>query len=296
MPRKFKADAVLLIVAAIWGFAFVAQRLGMDHLGPFGFNASRFFIGALSLMPLLLVFKPAQDHKRSECLKMGAIAGVILFMGASLQQYGLQYTTAANAGFITGFYIILVPLIGFFLKHSITTNTWIGAVCAVAGLYLLSVTESFHVNPGDFYQLLGALFWALHVIVIGYFAAKIDNLRLAITQFVTCALLCGVVALITEADTFILENALLAYEAILFAGVLSVGVAYTLQIVAQKSAPASHAAVIMSLEAAFAALGGWLFLNEGFTTRALIGCALMLAGMIISQLPSIKRKQPQTVM
>jgi drug/metabolite transporter (DMT)-like permease len=294
MLRKFKADAVLVIVAAIWGFAFVAQRLGMDHLGPFGFNAARFFIGALSLIPLLWLFKPTPGHKPLKCLKYGVLAGVILFLGASLQQYGLQFTTAANAGFITGFYIILVPMIGFFLKQSISKNTWAGALCAVSGLYLLSVTESFHINPGDAYQLLGALFWALHVVVIGYFASRIDNLRLAITQFVTCATLCSAVAILFESTRFTMNNALNAYEAILFAGVLSVGIAYTLQIVAQKSAPASHAAVIMSLEAAFAALGGWLFLDEAFTSRTLLGCTLMLTGMIISQLPEFKRKRVQT--
>ncbi|WP_432473007.1 DMT family transporter [Amphritea sp. HPY] len=290
--RNIRADLILLLVAAIWGFAFVAQRLGMDYLGPFGFNASRFLLGAVSLLPLLLFFKPKPGSTdRLRMTKGSALAGIFLFSGASLQQAGLLYTSAGNAGFITGLYIIIVPIMGLLIGFATRINTWLGGIIAVMGLYYLSVGDNFSINTGDLLVLASALFWAGHVIVIGKLAGQLDNLRLAIIQFFICALLSLLVALVFEQDTLSLANIIAAWQPIAYAGLFSVGIAYTLQVVAQRDAPASHAAIIMSLEAVFAVIGGWWLLNEEFSNRAIIGCCLMLAGMILSQLNLSRRHQ-----
>ncbi|MCV6589543.1 MAG: DMT family transporter [Marinobacterium sp.] len=296
--RNLRADMILLLVAVIWGFGFVAQRVGMDSLGPFGFNGSRFLLGALSLLPLLLFFKakPGQAEP-AKLLKGGALAGLLLFAGASLQQVGLQYTTAGNAGFITGLYIILVPVIALLWGQKTGLNTWTGALLAVVGLYLLSVNEDFSINYGDLLELIGALFWAGHVLLIGWLSPQMDSLRLSIVQFMVCALMCLGVAVIWEPGTLNTTNLISSWQPIVYAGVFSVGIAYTLQVVAQKDAPASHAAILLSLEAAFAALGGWWLLDEQLDGRALMGCSLMLVGMLVSQLPVFgKRKadEPET--
>nr|WP_320134803.1 DMT family transporter [uncultured Amphritea sp.] len=293
--RNIRADLTLLLVAAIWGLAFVAQRLGMDHLGPFSFNAARFLLGALSLLPLLLIFRPKAGSTEPKAMLRGSIAaGIFLFLGASLQQVGLIWTSAGNAGFITGLYIIIVPLIGLLLGHVTRLNTWIGGLLAVLGLYFLTVTqqpgESFSINTGDLLVLGSAFFWAGHVVIIGKLASQLDNLRLAIIQFFICALLSFIVAIIFEQDSLSLNNIVLAWQPIAYAGLLSVGVAYTLQVVAQRDAPASHAAIIMSLEAVFAVIGGWWLLNEAFSQRAMIGCSLMLLGMIASQVNLFRRR------
>ena len=289
--RNFRADLILLLVAAIWGMAFVAQRLGMDHLGPFGFNGSRFLLGAVSLLPLLLFFRPRPGTTQLPAmLKGGFLAGLLLFLGASLQQAGLLWTSAGNAGFITGLYIVIVPLIGLLIGQATRINTWLGGLLAVVGLYYLSVGEDFSVNPGDLLVLASALFWAGHVVLIGKLAGELDNLRLAIVQFLVCALLSLGVAVLFEGDSFTPQNIVLAWQPIAYAGLFSVGIAYTLQVVAQRDAPASHAAIIMSLEAVFAVLGGWWLLQEEFSNRALTGCSLMLAGMILSQVRLGKRR------
>ncbi len=292
--RKARADALLLLVALIWGFAFVAQRLGMENLGPYGFNASRFFLGACSLLPLLLVFRPQSLHQPGKLLKGGVAAGAILFIGSSLQQVGLVTTTASNAGFITGLYIVLVPMFGLLLGQSTALWTWLGAMLAVVGLYLLSIGEDFAINKGDLLVLLGAGFWAGHVLLIGKLAPMVDNLRLAIVQFFVCGALSLLVTLVVEIDVFTLDRVLMSWKPIAFAGLFSVGVAYTLQVVAQRNAPASHAAIIMSLEAVFAALGGWMFLNEYLDLRQVMGCSLMLSGMLLSQYPVLRHRRKST--
>ncbi|PIE25518.1 MAG: EamA family transporter [Neptuniibacter caesariensis] len=289
--KKLQSDLILLLVATIWGFAFVAQRLGMESLGPFGFNALRFILGACSLLPLLLFFRAPDSHCNKKLLKGGLLAGFALFAGASLQQAGLVYTTAGNAGFITGLYIILVPLFGILIGQATRINTWIGGLLAATGLYLLSFQDLSKINFGDLLELLGAACWAAHVLIIAKLAPKVDNLRLAISQFLVCGLLSTLVALSIEADSFTVRNAIDSWAPIAYAGLISVGIAYTLQIVAQKHAPPAHAAIIMSLEAVAAAFGGWLMLNEQFTPTGLVGCSLMLVGMIISQLPTLLKRK-----
>ena len=291
-----KSNLLLLLTAVIWGFAFVAQRAGMEFIGPFTFNTARFALGSLSLIPLLLInqkrkfekekFLPLSDKK---LLYGGLSAGTVLFLGATFQQGGLVYTDAGKAGFITGFYVILVPILGLFISQKTSLLTWLGAVIAIVGLYFLSVNETFDINIGDVLVLIGAFFWAIQILVIGYYSTKVDPFQLAFSQFVVCAVFSFVAAFITE--TIVLQNVLLAYLPILYAGLFSVGIAFTIQVVAQREAHPANAAIIMSLEAVFAVLGGWMILNESIPARGLLGCLLMLIGMVLSQLYLFKRKK-----
>ncbi|MCH7774778.1 MAG: DMT family transporter [Bacteroidetes bacterium] len=273
----------------LWGFAFVAQRSGMEFVGPFTFNAVRFTLGGISLIPLLLLNKRRNfkdNHlipflSNKILLRGGIIAGIILFFGASLQQGGIVYTTAGKAGFITGLYIILVPILGIMFKQKTSSAIWLGALIASAGLYLLSVKENFSIGLGDLLILASAFFWALHVLVISRFSPKTDPIQLAFFQFMLCAFLSLIASILIETTTF--QNIIDASVPILYAGVVSVGIAYTLQVVAQRDAHPSHAAIIMSLEAVFALIGGWIILDESIPLRGLIGCGLMLTGMILSQ-------------
>ena len=276
---------MLLMAAAIWGLGFVAQRLGMDHMGPYTFNGLRFLLGAASLLPLLWWLKSRQPAGQSEDRRLlltgGLLAGAVLFSAASLQQVGLLYTTAAKAGFITGLYIILVPVIGLALRHKTGTNTWVGALIAMAGLYYLSVTEDFTIGYGDLLQVAGALFWAIHLLVLDHYSSRVAPIRLASVQFLVCGLLSLAVAFTIEMPT--ISGAVAGWQALLYAGLVSVGVGYTLQVVGQRGAHPAHAAIILSLETVFAAIGGVLLLGEILDERAIVGCALMLAGMLISQ-------------
>ncbi|MFM4803823.1 DMT family transporter [Aeromonas bivalvium] len=283
-----RSNMMLLMAAAIWGLGFVTQRLGMDHMGPYTFNGLRFLLGAASLLPLLWWLKsrqPARPDKEDNprlLLVGGLIAGTVLFSAASLQQVGLLYTTAAKAGFITGLYIILVPVLGLILRHKTGANTWVGALIAMAGLYYLSVTEDFTIGYGDLLQVIGALFWAIHLLVLDHYSSRVAPIRLAGVQFVVCGLLSLATAFVIETPT--LGGAVAGWQALLYAGLVSVGVGYTLQVVGQRGAHPAHAAIILSLETVFAAIGGVLLLGEHLDERAIVGCALMLAGMLISQI------------
>ena len=287
--ENLQSDLVLLVAATIWGFAFVAQRVGMDYVGPFLFNGVRFALGSLSLLPLLYLRRrepEAGKEPPGTALVGGGVAGAVLFIGASLQQVGLVYTTAGKAGFITGLYVVIVPVLGAFLRQRIRLGSWIGAVLAAIGLYLLSVTERFTISFGDLLEVGGAIFWAIHVLIIGWLSPRVSAIRLSIFQFMVCSVLSLAAAALTE--DILIDRLLEASIPILYGGLFSVGMAYTLQVVAQKKAPPSHAAIILSLEAVFAALGGWLFLGERLSTRGLIGCALMFSAMILSQIHSLK--------
>jgi drug/metabolite transporter (DMT)-like permease len=291
-----KSNLLLLLTAVIWGFAFVAQRAGMEFLGPFTFNTARFTLGSLSLLPLLLLNQKKKFQKESlnliadKNLFYGGLAsGTVLFLGATFQQSGLVYTDAGKAGFITGFYIILVPILGLFIKQTTSMMTWIGAVVAILGLYFLSVNESFEINIGDILVLVGAFFWAIQILVIGFYSKRNDPFKLAFSQFVVCAALSLIAAVITESIE--LQNLVKAALPILYAGFFSVGIAFTVQVVAQKEAHPANAAIIMSLEAVFAVIGGYLILDESIPLRGLLGCAMMLIGMILSQLYLFSKKK-----
>lgn len=286
--KEFRSSLLLLLTAAIWGFAFVAQRIGAQFVGAFTFNGVRFAIGSISLIPLLLFFgrKSKESTESSSNFKnavpAGIMAGCVLFLAASLQQIGLSYTTAGKAAFITGLYIVLVPVFGIFLKQHIRFITWAGVALAIIGLYLLSVTESFTIAKGDLLEIAGAIFWATHILLIDHYTKKVDALQLSFVQFAACSVLSLIVAIIFEKIT--LYGLYQALVPILYGGLLSVGVAYTLQVVAQKHAKPSHAAIILSLEAVFAAIGGTILLGENLGFRGYFGCALMLLGMLFTQL------------
>lgn len=298
--RTLRADILLFITAAIWGLAFVAQRVGMDHVGPLTFNGIRFALGALALVPLILTMEKKRtpstngaDKKRM--LMGGGLLGIALFAGASLQQMGLagpqlaelgfEASTAGKAGFITGLYVVFVPIFGLFLAQKTGWGTWLGAGMAVIGMYLLSVTADLTISFGDLLILIGALFWAGHVLLIGKLSPgldAVDAIKLSTVQFAACAVLSLIGAVATEEIT--MTGLIGAAPAIAYGGLMSVGIAYTLQVIAQRDSQPAHAAIILSLEAVFAAIGGWLMLNEVLTVRAMIGCGLMLVGMVLSQL------------
>lgn len=291
--KEIKAVFILLLTAAIWGFAFVAQRVGMEHIGAFTYNGIRFALGSASLLPIIYFSgkklndteeKPQADLKTT--IKSGIIAGCILFIAASLQQVGLIYTTAAKAGFITSLYIVLVPILGILLKQKTYPTTWIGAVTATVGLYFLSINEDFTIQLGDLLQLIGAFFWAIHIQVIDRFVKKVDAVKLSSAQFATCSVLSLIVAFITE--EIVPGQIFLALVPILYGGLMSVGVAYTLQAIGQRHAKPAHAAIAMSMEAVFAAIGGMIILHETMSLRGFLGCALMMAGILITQTENIK--------
>ncbi len=282
------SHVLLILVAAIWGFAFVAQSTGMVHLGPHSFNAARFLLGALSLVPLWFLLGKHKLPLNKDLFIGGLVAGTVMFGGFSFQQMGLQHTTAGNAGFITGMYIVMVPIAGIALGHATHLKTWIGVVLAVAGLYALSVSDTFSINKGDAQVLLGALFWTAHVLILGWLCRKVDAISLSIVQFLVATILASALMLILEEPT--LAQFELALLPLLYAGVASSGIAFTLQIIAQRQVEPSVTALILSTEAVFAVIGGWLLLNEQLTSNQLTGCGLMLLGMLISQWPERKRK------
>ncbi len=288
MNAKTRSIIFLFLTAIIWGFAFVAQRVGGDILGAFYFNGIRYAIGAFSLIPVILIFeKEAKDpEKLKYTIKWGIVVGIILFIASSLQQIGINITqSAGKSGFITGLYTVLVPLIGFiFFKYKTSIFTWLGAALAVVGLFLLSFTSG--VSPfgiGDIVLLIGSVFWAMHIIVIDKVGGGASSIKFSMMQFLTSSFLCLLVAIVTG-ETVTFEAVKLAGIPILYAGIMSSGVAYTLQIIGQKHVEPSLAAIICSSEALFSAVGGALLLGESMSLRSYIGCALMFAGIITSQI------------
>ena len=282
-----RTDGLLLLTAAIWGFAFVAQRSGMEDIGPLANGGLRFALGAAALLPLHAYLRRrggAPAHRRSRAWRVGgaALAGLVLFAAASLQQVGLVHTTAANAGFITCLYVVLVPVVGALLGKAAGARIWVGASLALAGLYVLSFGDGFTMARGDLLVLAGAFFWTGHILLITWLVARMEALQIAIGQFVTCATLSLLTALLVEPAPF--AGVAPAAVPILYGGLLSIGVAYTLQIVAQRTAHPAHASIILSMEGLFACVGGVLLLGEPLTARLLLGGALMLAGMVVSQL------------
>jgi drug/metabolite transporter (DMT)-like permease len=287
MPNHaLRADLLMLLTALIWGTGFVAQTAGMDHIGPYLFSGLRFALGSLCLVPLILrnvktARKPEPLLNRG-MLQAGIIMGLALALGINLQQVGLLFTSVTNSGFITGLYVIVVPLLGLLLGHKTGLGTWLGCLLAVVGMCLLSIGDNFHVASGDWLQLIGAFVWGGHVVLVSLFASRHDPIRLAFLQFATCSVVSLLLAVLFEP---IALNAIIdAGPALLYGGIVAVGVGYTLQVVAQKHAIASHAAIILSLEAVFAAIAGAWILGEALQLRGYIGCGLMLAGMLLAQL------------
>jgi len=288
------AEALLLLAAIVWGFAFVAQKAGMDNIGPMAYNGIRFLLGSICLLPLIFIFdnkeKKVDDNLSSnkKLWKAGLISGTVLFLASSMQQVGVVYTTAGNAGFITSFYVILVPVFGLLLKQKVNTQTWIGAIVAIIGLYFLSVSETLTFVLGDILVFGSAFIWAVQVILAGYYAIRVNVIKLAAIQFALTGIISLTISFFTE--TYGLQNIWDAIIPILYGGIMSVGLAFTLQLIAQKKAHPTHAAIILSTESVFAAIGGWLLLNEELTRVETMGAALMFAGVILSQLKWNKRR------
>jgi drug/metabolite transporter (DMT)-like permease len=306
--KEFKSSIMLLFAALIWGFAFVAQRVGIKYVGSFTFNGIRFALGSISLLPLIFYsnrkkagsgvgFSDSSDPTmltkpfRLPVIKAGGAAGLVLFIAATLQQLGLEETTAGKAAFITGFYIILVPVFGVFLKQRTSKSTWIAAVLAIIGLYLISVNGGTSISRGDLLELAGSFFWTLHILLIHSFTQRVDVLELSLIQYMACSVLSfGFAVLLEDISMAGITQALLP---ILYGGIASVGIAYTLQAYGQKHAKPSHASIILSLESLFAALGGFMILGEVMDIKGYIGCGLMLAGVIVSQTGATLKKTNQ---
>lgn len=294
MSKQTKSILILFLTAMIWGFAFVAQVIGASYVGTFTFNGTRFLIGALSLIPVVLVFEKTENNKPKmiKTVTSGCIVGVLLFTASTLQQYGVEITgSAGKSGFITGLYTVLVPIIGILFKRKTNINTWIGAVLSVIGLYLLSFTDGItSVGLGDLLLLIGAVVWALHILTIDNVGNEIYSLRFAMVQFFVSAVLSIVCAFLFE-DVSV-SGILDAKYPILYAGVMSVGVAYTCQIIGQKNADPTFAAIVLSTESVFSALGEMIVLGlilTGYdytpmTARGYIGCLIIFCGILISQL------------
>jgi drug/metabolite transporter (DMT)-like permease len=291
--QELRSNILLMITAVIFGFAFIVQRVGARYVGAFTFNGIQFALGSITLVPLLLYFTPKYEEEKTanhsiSSIPGGVITGSILFLAASFQQIGLADTTAGKAAFITGLYIVLVHLIGVLLKHRIYVTVWIGTALAIIGLYFLCVTASFTISKGDFLELIGAVFWACHIVSIDHFNKKVDVLKLSFVQFITCSFLSLVVAIILEKIT--LYSLTQALVPLLYGGIVYVGIACTFQVIGQKNTKASQAAIILSMESVFAAIGGLLLLNEVMGIRGYAGCILMIIGMLLSQKENIEIK------
>ncbi|WP_346836870.1 DMT family transporter [Microbulbifer sp. SAOS-129_SWC] len=298
MQRKqVQAEILLLLAAFFWGLAFVPQKVAMEHIEPLAFNAWRFFLGGLILIPIVSwlsrrapklthEMQPGEEgggrvaHSWRACLPGGAILGFWLFLGAALQQAALLYTTAGRVGFITGFYLLLVPVIGLSLGHRTNRWTWAGIGLALLGLYWLADFSEKAQLVGDLMAFASAFVFAIQVLSADHLVRRYDALRLACVQFLVCGALSAVASLIVEQPS--LQAAIDAAWPIAYMMIFSTAIAFTFQLLAQRHAAPSHATVIMSLESVFALAAGWLLLNELLSGRELLGCGLMLAGMLVS--------------
>lgn len=296
MNKKFLSSIYLVIVALIWGLAFVAQSQGMDYLGAFGFSGLRSIVGGIFTIFLMFIIPgfikleeeridSYIDPKRD--LKAGIICGVVLFFAMNAQQIGLKYSTPGKAGFITALYIVIIPIIKRFFGHKIEFKVLIGVVLSMVGMYLLSVKGSEGINIGDIVVFISAIFYSIHTLVLAKYTTSTDSLRLNTYQFMVCGVLSIITAIILR-ENLSVEAILLSVKPILYVGILSSGIAYTLQIVALKNIDSTVAALINSLESIFAALGGWLILGQVLDKRELLGCTIMFIAIIIAQLPDRK--------
>lgn len=289
--RPLKGNLYLFLAALAWGTTFVVQRTAMEHLGPFTYSGFRFLLGALFLLPFAvfryrkrgaIILRSRESTGKWVPLGASLLTGFLVFLGINFQQIGLVSSTAGKGGFITGLYVIIVPMLAAFFGYRAGIGVWIGALMAVIGLYLLSVTEGFSLAPGDGWILACAFVWALQVLSMGWLSPRIDSFILAFGQALVCALLSLIAGLLIEEISLAAISAA-AFD-LVYGGIVSVGLGFTFQVAGQKHAQASHAAIIMQFEAVFAVIAGWLFLNESLGPRAIAGCVLMLAGMLLSQI------------
>lgn len=306
MSKKIRNDMLLLMAALIWGASFVAQKAGMEYIGPFTFNTIRFLIGSLVLIPVILIMdgiqkkktavlsadeaavEPAPKNDKKTLIIGGLSCGAALFVGGTLQQFGMLYTTAGKAGFITALYIVLVPILGLFIGRKVRPILWFCVVLAAAGLYLLSVKENLTIGKGDLLVIACAFGFATHILVIDHFSPKVDGVKLSCLQFLTAGLLSTPFMAIFEKVDW--ANIIACWAPILYSGFLSCGIAYTLQVIAQKHTEPTVASLILSLESVFAVIAGILLLSEQISYREVLGCTIMFAAILLSQIPSKKER------
>lgn len=293
--KSLRSSLLLILTALIWGVAFVAQSEGMNYVGGFTFIATRYLIGAAVLLPCIFLLRRLNADER-KCLTIeeqrrrnktgiigGVCCGVVLCLASSLQQFGIAYTTVGKAGFITALYIVIVPLFGLLLRKKICLNIWISVAIAAVGMYLLCITEGFTIGKGDFLVLLCAVAFSLHILVIDYFSPKADGVLISCVQFFTAGVIGSVFMFLFENPVW--KDVMAAWAPILYAGVFSSGVAYTLQVVAQKDIDPTIASLIMSLESVFSLLAGWVLLGQKLSSKELLGCVLVFAAIVLAQIP-----------
>ena len=293
--KSMRSSVMLMMTALIWGVAFVAQSEGMNYVGGFTFNASRFLIGGTVLIPCIFLLRKlnanqwnslsAGEQKRQQKMGIagGICCGIFLCVASSLQQFGIAYTTVGKAGFITALYIVIVPLFGLFLRRKVGLNIWISVAIAAVGMYLLCITEGLSIGKGDFLVFLCAIAFSLHILVIDYFSPKADGVVISCVQFFTAGVLSGVMMFLYEQPTW--SSILEAWLPVLYAGVMSCGVAYTLQVVAQKDIEPTIASLLMSLESVFSLLAGWVLLGQKLSAKELFGCVLVFGAIVLAQVP-----------
>lgn len=293
--KTLKSSMLLFLAALIWGVAFVAQSVGMDYMGPFSFCGGRFLMGSAVLAPIVAV-RRIQDRKKQVeragfkiTVTGGICCGLALCTATLLQQFGIQYTTVGKAGFITTLYIIIVPIAGLFLKKKVPGKVWIGAVIAAFGMYLLCMSEKLALSRGDLYVFICALVFSVHILVIDHFSPKADGIELSCIQFLTAGVISSIGAVIFEQPS--IGNFVAGIIPLLYAGILSSGVAYTLQVIGQKDMDPTVASLILSLESVISMLAGWAILGQKLSPRELSGCVLVFAAVILVQLPDFKRKK-----
>jgi len=325
---------MLIVAAILWGLGFVAQRDGMNYIGPFFYTAIRFGIGVLCLLPVYFMtrklepkievkvkaeaeteaeaeaeVKTGTDNikghesivERKTVIFAGLIVGIFLFLGVSAQQIGLQTTTAGKASFITALYMVLVPVFGIALGHKTTKSVWISIIVALVGLYFMSISKDFNIEKGDIFVIACAILWAIHFLFIAHYSSRVGAIRLSIIQFTVCMVLSLIVAIISEPSPLLSQSPTLplpfisALPSILYGGIGAVGIAYTLHVVALKDANPAYASLILSTESVFGALGGWLILHETMTSRQILGAGLILAAVLFSQIKFRKRTKAQNI-
>lgn len=297
MKQQIKSSLILLLTATIWGVAFVAQSVGMEYIGPFTFNAIRCVLGGMVLIPVILVLKKKketgaenQEKEDKKTLWMGGIAcGVILCIASNLQQFGIMEASVGKSGFFTALYIVMIPVIGIFIGKRPEIKLWFCVALAVVGMYLLCMKDgSFTIERADIMLLLCALAFSFHILVVDYFSPKVDGVKMSCIQFFVCGVLSAVGMLFTETPD--ISNIQAAWLPLLYAGLLSCGVGYTLQIVGQKGINPVIASLIMSLESVISALAGWVILGQVLSPKEILGCVLMFVAIIITQIPVGNKK------
>lgn len=297
MKQQIKSSLILLLTATIWGVAFVAQSVGMEYIGPFTFNAIRCVLGGLVLIPVILVLKKKketgaenQEKEDKKTLWAGGIAcGVILCIASNLQQFGIMEASVGKSGFFTALYIVMIPVIGIFIGKRPGIKLWFCVALAVVGMYLLCMKDgSFTIERADIMLLLCALVFSFHILVVDYFSPKVDGVKMSCIQFFVCGVLSAVRMLFTETPD--ISNIQAAWLPLLYAGLLSCGVGYTLQIVGQKGINPIIASLIMSLESVISALAGWVILGQVLSPKEILGCVLMFVAIIITQIPIGNKK------